>query len=167
MTNQKFDLPKLPFSFAKTKIKKASDSVWTYRWQNNIGTKWNHRQTKDWFPKPRPKFAYQLLKSDRITYSRKVHIITGHGPFNYHEDRCRPADGPGPFCDRCYKPFTKQTSKHILQECDVFAHLRHMIFHDAYPQSMEKITDYMLTRFIKESNFKWYPFDDDPLEDPG
>ena len=100
-------------------------------------------------------------------YSRKVHIITGHGPFNYHEDRCRPADGPGPFCDRCYKPFTKQTSKHILQECDVFAHLRHMIFHDAYPQSMEKITDYMLTRFIKESNFKWYPFDDDPLEDPG
>ena len=42
-----------------------------------------------------------------------------------------------------------------------------MIFHDAYPQSMEKITDYMLTRFIKESNFKWYPFDDDPLEDPG
>ena len=52
------DLPKLPFSFAKTKIKKASDSVWTYRWQNNIGTKWNHRQTKDWFPKPRPKFAY-------------------------------------------------------------------------------------------------------------
>ena len=161
------DLPKLPFSFAKTKIKKASDSVWTYRWQNNIGTKWNHRQTKDWFPKPRPRFAYQLLKSDRITYSRKVHIITGHGPFNYHEDRCRPADGPGPFCDRCYKPFTKQTSKHILQECDVFAHLRHMIFHDAYPQSMEKITDYMLTRFIKESNFKWYPFDDDPLEDPG
>ena len=162
------DLPKIPFSIVKSKIKKATDKRWAYRWQNNIGTKWNHRQTKDWFPKPRPKFAHQLLKSsDRITYSRKVHIITGHGPFNYHEDRCRPADGPGPFCDRCNVPFTKQTSKHILQECEVFAHLRHMIFHDAFPESMEKITDHMLTRFIKESNFKWFPFDDDPLEDPG
>ena len=62
---------------------------------------------------------------------------------------------------------TKQTSKHILQECEVFAHLRFLIFHDAFPQSMEKITDFMLTRFIKESNFKWFPYDDDPLEDPG
>ena len=69
------DLPKLPFSFAKAKSKEASDGHWTFNWQNNIGTKWNFRQTKDWFPKPRPKFAYQLLKSDRITYSRKVHII--------------------------------------------------------------------------------------------
>ena len=45
--------------------------------------------------------------------------------------------------------------------------LRFLIFHDAFPQSMEKITDFMLTRFIKESNFKWFPYDDDPLEDPG
>ena len=100
-------------------------------------------------------------------FSRKVHIMTGHGPFNYHEDRCKPADGPGPFCDRCMDTDALQTSKHILQECEVFAHLRQVIFGEAFPVNMDSITDSMLSRFIIQSNFKWFPLDDEPEHDPG
>ena len=44
-----------------------------------------------------------------------------------------------------------QTSKHILQECEVFAHLRHVIFKDAFPDDMDNITDKMLSDFIIQS----------------
>jgi hypothetical protein len=59
----------------------------------------------------------------------------------------------------------KQTSKHILQECEVFAHLRHVIFGDAFPVDVESITDKMLSSFILQSNFKWFPFEEE--HDPG
>ena len=163
------DVPKIPLSIIKSKIIQAVKSVWKNEWQYNIGTKWNHRQTKDWFPEPNPRRSFLLVKNnDRIMFSRKVHIITGHGPFTYHEDRCKPADGPGPFCDLCMDTDALQTSKHILQECEVFAHLRHVIFKDAFPDDMDNITDKMLSDFIIQSNFKWFPFDDEPEEhDPG
>ena len=60
-----------------------------------------------------------------------------------------------------------QTSKHILQECEVFAHLRQVIFGEAFPVNMDSITDSMLSRFIIQSNFKWFPLDDEPEHDPG
>ena len=60
-----------------------------------------------------------------------------------------------------------QTSKHILQECEAFAHLRHIIFGQAFPDDMNSITDKMLSDFIIQSNFKWFPLDDEPEHDPG
>ena len=162
------DVPKIPHSIMKSKIIQAVKAVWRDEWQYNIGTKWNHRQTKDWFPQPNARRSFLLVKNnDRIMFSRKVHIMTGHGPFNYHEDRCKPADGPGPFCDRCMDTDALQTSKHILQECEVFAHLRQVIFGQAFPVNMDSITDSMLSRFIIQSNFKWFPLDDEPEHDPG
>ena len=152
----------------KAKIVQAVKSVWKNEWQYNIGTKWNHRQTKDWFPEPNNRRSFLLVRNnDKIMLSRKIHIMTGHGPFNYHEDRCKPADGPGPFCDRCMDTEALQTSKHILQECEAFAHLRHIIFGQAFPDDMNSITDMMLSDFIIQSNFKWFPLDDEPEHDPG
>ena len=43
-------------------------------------------------------------------------------------------------------------SKHILQECKVFAHLRQVIFSQAFLVDMVSI----LSQFIIHSNFKWF-----------
>ena len=41
-----------------------------------------------------PQQARELLDIDRITWSRKVSAITGHGPFNYHDHIVDPINGP-------------------------------------------------------------------------
>ena len=93
-------------------------------------------------------------------FSKKVHVITGHGFFNDHEFKCNPTDdGVGPLCERCDED-VPQTAKHILQKCDAFAHLRLMVFKDPYPINFKGITDAQLTRFINEINIQWFPFED-------
>ena len=126
-----------------------------------MDTKWDHRQTKDWFPATCARFSFQLLKnSSRVMFSKKVHVITGHGFFNDHEYTVNPSDdGPGPLCDRCDAD-VRQTAKHIFQECDAFAHLRLLVFKDPYPRDFSEITDAQLTRFIDEINIQWFPFED-------
>ena len=136
------------------------EDIWHCRWKNNIGYKWPHLQTKDWFPKTCAKFSFQLLNSSRIMFSKKVHIITGHGFFNGHEYKVNPSDdGPGPLCDRC-DALVKHTVKHLFTECHAFAHLRLMVFGRAFPSDLMEITDAQLTRFINEINYKWFPFED-------
>ena len=51
----------------KAKIVQAVKAVWKNEWQHNIGTKWNHRQTKDWFPEPNNRRSFLLVRNnDRI-----------------------------------------------------------------------------------------------------
>ena len=154
------DIPRITFNMVKTKLNGIIKDIWHYRFQNNIGYKWPHLQTKDWFPKTCAKFSFQLLNSSRIMFSKKVQIITGHGFFNGHSYKCNPDDdGPGPLCDRC-DARVKQTVKHLFTECDAFAHLRLMIFGRAFPSDLLEITDAQLSRFINEINYKWFPFED-------
>ena len=61
----------------------------------------------------------------------------------------------------------RQNTFSTLQECEAFAHLRHIIFGQAFPDDMNSITDKMLSDFIIQSNFKWFPLDDEPEHDPG
>ena len=73
------DHPKPPLSLVNTKLNKASQTLWTEEWQQDMTT---------------PQQARELLDIDRITWSRKVSAITGHGPFNYHDHIVDPINGP-------------------------------------------------------------------------
>ena len=57
--------------------------------------------------------------------SKKVGILTGHGTFDYHEDKCNPAIGPSRHNDRwCDDPDAIQATKYILSGCEAFATVR-------------------------------------------
>ena len=90
--------------------------------------------------------------------------MTEHGPFNYHDRIVDPINGPENACDRCDSGET-QDAKHIFTRCDAFAELRRDIFEDYEPEDLSKITDCQLSRFISESNYRWFPHNEEP-EDP-
>ena len=98
-------------------------------------------------------------------WSRKVSAITGHGPFNYHDHTVDPINYPTPTCDRCGTGAT-QDAEHIFTQCPAFATLRQDVFENFEPDDLAKITDHQLGRFISESNYRWFPHDEEP-EDPG
>ena len=57
----------------------------------------------------------------------------------------------------------KLKKTHIIQdECEAFAHLKHIIFGQALPDS---IADKMLSYFIIQWNFKWFPLGEEPEHD--
>ena len=128
----------------------------------DIHTKWHHRQTKDWRPEPCASKAKELLNNnDRLMWSRKVALMTRHGPFNYHDRIVDPINGPDNECNRCDSGET-QDAKHILTRCDAFATLRREIFEDHEPEDLTQITDHQLSRFISESNYRWFPHSEEP-----
>ena len=159
------DHPKLPFSVFNSKLRTAVQTLWKEEWESNQNTKWNHRQTKLWRPGPCARKARELLKNDRLMWSRKVSAITGHGPFNYHDHTVDPINYPTPTCDRCDTGAT-QDAEHIFTQCPAFATLRQDVFENFEPDDLSKITDHQLGRFISESNYRWFPQDEEP-EDPG
>ena len=65
---------------------------------------------------------------------------------------------------RCLK-VEIQDAKHIFTRCDAFAELRRAFFEDYEPDDLSKITDCQLSRFISESNYRWFPQNEEP-EDP-
>ena len=159
------DHPKLPFSILKSKLRTAVQTLWKEEWEQNQNTKWNHRQTKLWRPGPCARQARDLLKNDRLMWSRKVSAITGHGPFNYHDHTVDPINFPTATCDRCDTGAT-QDAEHIFTQCPAFATLRQDVFENFEPDDLSKITDHQLGRFISESNYRWFPQEEEP-EDPG
>ena len=167
------DLPKIPLSIVGSKIHRGTMALWKDEWQQDIHTKWHHRQTKEWRPEPCASKAKELLNNDRIMWSRKVSTMTGHGPFNYHDNLVDPTNGPDMTCDRCDSGEI-QDAAHVFTRCDAFATLRRDIFENHEPEDLTQITDAQLGRFITESNYRWFPTDVEPenpfngeLEDPG
>ena len=157
------DLPKIPLSTLKSKLNIATMALWKDEWQLNLKTKWPHRQTKQWLPAPSASKAKQLMKNDRLMWSRKIATITGHGSFKYHDRKSDPTVDP--ICDRCDQG-VPQDAKHIIAECDAFADLRRKIFETFDPIDLTKVTDHQLGRFISESNYNWFHSEEEP-EDPG
>ena len=72
--------------------------------------------------------------------------------------------GPDITCDRCDSGEI-QDAWHIFTRCETFAGLRMNIFEDDEPRDLERITDSQLSRFIAESNYRWFPMEEEP-EDP-
>ena len=158
------DLPKIPLSTLRSKLNKATIALWKDEWKLNLKTKWNHRQTKDWCPEPSASKAKEIMKNDRIMWSRKVSTITGHGAFKYHDKKSDPSIDAT--CNRCDRGVA-QTAKHIVAECDAFSELRRDIFQTLEDLTdLTKITDHQLGRFIAESNYNWF-FEEEEPEDPG
>ena len=69
-------LPKIPLSTLKSKLNIATMALWKDEWQLNLKTKWPHRQTKQWLPAPSASKAKQLMKNDRLMWSRKIATIS-------------------------------------------------------------------------------------------
>ena len=76
-----------------------------------------------------------------------------------------PINYPTPTCDRC-DTGAIQDAKHIFTQCPAFATLRQEVFENFEPDDLSKITDHQLGRFISESNYRWFPQEEEP-EDPG
>ena len=152
-------------SLFESKLRAAVQNLWKDEWTQNQNTNWNHRQTKLWRPAPNSKQARQLLANDRLMWSRKVSAITGHGPYNYHDHTVDPINYPTAICDRCDTGAT-QDAWHIFARCPAFANLRQDVFENHEPDDLSMITDHQLGRFISESNYRWFPHDEEP-EDPG
>ena len=112
-------------------------------------------------PEPCASKAKDLLNNDRLVWSRKVSAMTGHGPFNYHDNLVDPTNGVSAICDRCDSGAV-QDAQHIFTRCDAFADLRRAIFENHEPDDLTQITDHQLGRFIAESNFRWFPNEEEP-----
>ena len=68
------DLPKMPFSKMKALMHSKALEVWTKEWNENLYTKYNHRQTKNFREKPDGKAARELVQNNsRITFSQTLH----------------------------------------------------------------------------------------------
>ena len=103
---------------------------------------------KKWRPAPCASKAKELLCNDRLMWSRKNAAIIGHGPYNYHDRKVDPVDGPDFICERCDQG-VPQYASHILKQCDAFAELRIDIFFRRYqPEDLTQITDHQLRRQI-------------------
>merc|ERR1712115_451703 len=151
------DLPKMPFSKMKALIHSKALEVWSKEWNENLMTKYNHRQTKNWREKPDGKAARELVQNNsRVTFSQKVGIMTGHSNFAYHENLV----SKGEESDKCWlcDEDCVQDAEHILRECPKFWSQREIIFGNERPD-LRLITDKQLSTFIKvtEEDFPWFP----------
>ena len=162
------DLPKMPFSQMKTKLHRKALEIWSKEWNENMFTKHSHRQTKNWFPEPNGRKARDLVqKNDRIPFSRKVSLYTGHGPFAYHENRI--SNGAvSKYCDLCNLDGMVQDAEHIITECQKFRDTREIIFGPIVPP-LDTLTDKQISEFIEETmkqDFPWFPPEEgEPIEE--
>ena len=158
------DLPKMAFSQMKALIHKKAIGIWAREWTENRYTKHKHRQTKNWKPQPDGSAARILVQNnDRLSFSTKVGILTGHGNFNYHEHKIN--NEIDPTCDLCDGNYI-QDAEHIFRECEKIFVERQIIFGNDRPD-LRLITDKQLTTFINETDYPWFPpgdEDEDELE---
>ena len=83
------------------------------------------RQTKHWFPYPRPDISFKILNTQRRIYSVLVQIMTGHNYMQRHQhliDTTNGVEGDGPVCLLCKKG--EMTSEHIIGQCEELIGLR-------------------------------------------
>ena len=118
MRDPVLDLPKMAFSQMKALIHKKATGVWAREWTENKHTKHKHKQTKNWLPQPNGSAARILVQNnDRLSFSTKVGILTGHGNFNYHEYKIN--NEIDKTCDLCDGDYI-QDAEHIFRECEKF-----------------------------------------------
>ena len=83
------------------------------------------RQTKHWFPYPRPDISFKILRTQRRIYSVLVQIMTGHNYMQRHQhliDTTNGVEGDGPTCLLCKQG--EMTSEHIIGQCEELIGIR-------------------------------------------
>jgi len=98
-----------------------------------------------------------VQKNSRVSFSRKVSSITGHGSFKYH-DYIVSKGTVSKICDLCDGGYT-QDAEHIFRECEKFFIPRQIIFGNDKPD-LRLITDAQLSTFIEETDFPWFPVEE-------
>ena len=94
---------------------------WEKEWQDHPTC----RQSKHFFPTPRPEMAYELLKAPRNIFGLLVQVITGHNYMKNHQfviDQANGDETEDPTCTLCGDG--NMSSQHILGECGALTHLR-------------------------------------------
>ena len=119
------------------------------------------RQTKDFFPFPRPDFSFHLMKCNRIMFSKVMHIVTGHAFLGYHNYLVNKDNEEGitPECTLCKKQDSRQTSWHILANCEALMELRMNSFGHPFLQSLYDIKKVELVQFLSELPMDLFPFE--------
>ena len=105
----------------KNTINTHYQGAWASRW-NNLR---QCRQTKIWFQHPSKADSKVLLKQNRETFSRLVRWITGHNFLKRHNAIIDP-ENPDAICRFC--ELEKETSSHLITDCEVLCHLRQECF---------------------------------------
>ena len=168
--------PKLAQSVQHAAVHKAMLHTWTQRWIHDTS---DSRQTRMWFPSgPVSSFSFSLLRTPRIVCGQLIQFLTGHNHLNRHvnliaqkqrdnqaaraarraaiglesDSEEEPITVPDSGCDFC--GVGKQTSEHILSQCDKFATLRLMHFGNAYPLPPFTMPLNKLIDFLREAQIK-------------
>ena len=84
-----------------------------------------YRQTKHFFPDINPKNSFKLCSGKRKRFSALIQWVTGHNHLRYHSSLVNnnPSEAE---CRYCHNG--RESTFHILAECDNFATLRFSIF---------------------------------------
>ena len=90
-----------------------------------------------------------------------MHIVTGHAFLGYHnylvaKDR---EEGATPICTLCKKEESRQTSWHILANCEALMELRMHSFGHPFLQSLYDIKKVELVLFLSELPINLFPFE--------
>ena len=131
---------------------------WTTRWHHNEPC----RQTKDFFPFPRPALAYDIMRSNRVQFSILVQVISGHNFLRYHQFLINNDDDEyvaNPQCPLCQKTGSRQTTFHILAKCEALAAQRLMVFGSPFLVGLVDITKQQILGFLDETKIEFLPFE--------
>ena len=151
------DIPKPPSSALKAELRSKMNSKWARVWN----TQEPCRQTKDFFPFPRPEFSFHLMKCNRVMFSKVMHIVTGHAFLGYHNYLVAKdsEEGVTPMCTLCKKEDSRQTSWHILANCEALMELRMNSFGHPFLNSLYDIKKVELVLFLSELPINLFPFE--------
>ena len=96
--------------------------IWNSEWN-----KYPHaRQTKQFFPGIRTRISRDLLKLDRRSVGRFIHLITGHNNLNYHCSLRDPLGEHESMCRLCGEE--RETFYHFITTCPRLLSARAEIF---------------------------------------
>ena len=133
-------------------------------WQRRWKLGWKHNpeclHTKMFFPDLNLGKSRKLLfgGNSRKGYSIILQMITGTNHLAYHETKIGHMHDWT--CRYCRKPSSKESSYHLLSECDTFAYVRFKTLQHPYPPPpYDYLSPGALLSFSREANIQWFPGD--------
>ena len=115
-SEQEIEETPVPTVFFANRIMQAADARWMEDWD-----RYPHaRQTRQFFPSINARESKDLLLLGRRELSRMISVITGHGPFGYHQSLATP--GTPALCRFC--GYEQETFYHFATLCPPFLNRR-------------------------------------------
>ena len=158
LEHQMTDQPLEAESSIKGRLKRAHLDRWRTEWDTYRHVENHGRQSHNFFPTLRPKFAFGIVNSARATYSLLAQFMTGHNYMRRHQHliitnqkNYVPDPRDTPICSFCGQG--EETSEHIIGECGHFNQIRFKHFGSYQLQppftSLKKVS---IVSFLRECN---------------